>query len=291
MPLRSFWFSSVLLLVSLVPCLAEQPTEPVALDGAAVGETAVAPDAVNENPVDAGPIAPAGTVSRPQSGEQHPDLDKAWADYEAAVANATEAVKAAIASQFDAATAKGDLDTADKWQVIGERFEKAGELPAEGQEVKAAVADYKRAKDELAKAYESVVKGLTIAKKIPEAKAVRAEWAALAGDAPKQPIVAQVPPTPEARKRWLMGIWIMNVDVEARAEANGNWTEINTNNKQVHAVGKWGGPDAEGFFKIRLNNGWTVFIRPTAQGQADVKFISPEGKETGQRVIRKKGAR
>ena len=136
----------------------------------------------NESPktaeVDASPKQPAGTVARPEDGVQHPDLDKAWADYDAVVSKVTESVKAAIANQFDAATAKGDLDAAEKWQKAQEKFEKAGEVPAETEAkaaVNAAVADYKKAKDDLAKAYESVVKSLTMEKKITEAKAVREE--------------------------------------------------------------------------------------------------------------------
>lgn len=113
-----------------------------------------------------------------KDGVKHPDLDKAWTDYDAAVAKVTESIKAAIAKQFDAATAKGDLDAAEKWQVIGEKFEKAGELPTDKEAktaVSAAVADYKKAREELTKVYEAVVKNLTMEKKIAEAKAVRNE--------------------------------------------------------------------------------------------------------------------
>jgi tetratricopeptide (TPR) repeat protein len=113
---------------------------------------------------------------------QHPDLDKAWADYDAAVAKAAERIKAAISKQFDAATAKGDLDPAEKWQLALEKFEKAGEVPADTEAraaVNAAVADYNKAKDKLFEAYEDVVKSLTMEKKIAEAKAARNEKATL----------------------------------------------------------------------------------------------------------------
>jgi tetratricopeptide (TPR) repeat protein len=131
---------------------------------------------------DSGPKRPAGTFARPKDGVQHPDLDKAWAEYDAVVAKAAESIKAAISKQFDATTAKGDLDAAEKWQTALENFEKAGEVPAE-KEIKSAassaVADYKKAKEELGKAYESVVKALTMEKKIAEAKVARDEWAAV----------------------------------------------------------------------------------------------------------------
>jgi hypothetical protein len=90
----------------------------------------------------------------------------------------TEVIKAAITKQFHLATAKGDLDATEKSQAALENFERAGELPS-GSEMKtavnAAVADYKRAKEQLSKAYEAVVKALTIEKKIAEAKLARQE--------------------------------------------------------------------------------------------------------------------
>ena len=136
----------------------------------------------NESPktaeADASPKQPAGTVARPEDSVQHPDLDKAWADYDAVVSKVTESVKAAIANQFDAATAKGDLDAAEKWQNAQEKFERAGAVPADSETkatVNAAVADYKKAKDELKKAYEAVVTALTMDKKIAEARAGKEE--------------------------------------------------------------------------------------------------------------------
>ena len=166
-------------------CLAQQPTGPATLENLLNS---------NESPKtaesDASPKQPAGTVARPEDGVQHPDLDKAWADYDAVVSKVAESVKAAIANQFDAATAKGDLDAAEKWQKAQEKFEKAGELPTEQETktktaVSAAVADYKKAKDELSKAYEAVVTALTMEKKITEARAARTEKEAIA-DAPRQ---------------------------------------------------------------------------------------------------------
>jgi len=158
-------------------CLAQQPTGPATLENLLNS---------NESPKttesDASPKQPAGTVARPEDGVQHPDLDKAWADYDAVVSKVAESVKAAIAKQFDAATAKGDLDAAEKWQIALEKFEQAGAVPADAEVkavVSATVADYKKAKKELSTVYESVVKSLTIEKKITEAKAVRGELVGL----------------------------------------------------------------------------------------------------------------
>jgi len=160
----------VLLFVTLVPCLAQQPSGPPTLeDLASTGES-------QESQLPAG--RPYGALIRPADGVKHPDLDKAWADYDEAVEKVAAGMKAAISKQFDTATAKGDLDAAEKWQVIGEKFEKAGELPTES-ELKAAVsvvaADYKNVREKLSAAYELVVKSLTTEKKIVEAKAARNE--------------------------------------------------------------------------------------------------------------------
>lgn len=180
MRLWALRFLCVVVLRGSLPCLAQQP-------GPATPESLLDSDPAQE-PAEAEPKRPAGTVSRPTTSVQHPDLDRAWADYDAAVAKASESIKAAIAKQFDAATAKGDLDAAEKWQVISEKFEKAGELPAETEKkaaVVAAVSECKKAREELTKTYEAVIKSLTIDKKIDEAKAARTEKEAIA-DAPWQ---------------------------------------------------------------------------------------------------------
>ena len=157
----------------------QQQLGPRTLEGLLNSGEAQTPTASAEADVtDAGPKRPAGTVTRPNDGVNHPDLDKAWGDYDAAVTKAAEGIRAAIAKQFDAATSKGALDEAEKWQNAMGKFEKAGELPSEKEAktaVIAAAADYKKASDELTKAYEAVVKALTIEKKITEAKAVRDE--------------------------------------------------------------------------------------------------------------------
>jgi hypothetical protein len=166
MRLRFVVVSCVVSLGGSLPGLAQQPT----LKPAANAET------------DAGLKRPAGTVTRPKDGVQHPDLDKAWSKYDAAVSNAYSRVRAEIVRQFDAATAEGDLDAAEKWQAALKTYDSNGQLPAEAK-VKAVVMDgangVKQAKDELAEAYEAVVKALTKEKKISEAKAVREESRAI----------------------------------------------------------------------------------------------------------------
>lgn len=171
----------------LVPCLAQQ-SRPVTLENLLNSEVAPASDSAatpNSSAAAAIPERQAGTVARPQDGVQHLDLDVAWAEYDAVVSQAADGIKAVIAKQFDVATQKGDLDAAEKWQAALEKFEKAGEVPAEAEVnaiVKAAVTDYKKAKDKLAKTYESLVKNLTTEKKIAEAKAARDEWRSLQSD-------------------------------------------------------------------------------------------------------------
>jgi hypothetical protein len=160
---------------------AQQPTGPATLEGLLNTDTAQKPTAAADaDATEAGPKRPAGTVSRPKDGVQHPDLDKAWAGYDAVIAKVNDSIKAAIAEQFDAATAKGDLDAAEKWQAALERFEKAGEVPVEPETkatVSTAVTEYKQAKEELGKSYDAVVTVLTKEKNISEAKAVRDEKA------------------------------------------------------------------------------------------------------------------
>lgn len=127
---------------------------------------------------DAAPKSPAGAVARPKDGLRHPDLDKAWAKYDAEVALAVERTKSALSKLFDAAAEKGDLDSAEKWQKAIALFEKEGVVPTDAAMKTAGgavIADYKKAKDELKKAYEQVVKALTMEKKLVEAKAVRDE--------------------------------------------------------------------------------------------------------------------
>jgi hypothetical protein len=172
-----------------IPCLAQAPPGPATLETLANSPEAQSAQAAPET-ADSGAMRPAGTVARPKDGVQHPDLDKAWAEYDADVTDAAERIRAAISKQFNAATDKGDLDAAEKWQAASEKFAKAGEVPS-GLEVKAAVdaavADLKRAKTELSKAYKSVWTALTMEKKIAEAMVARTEWDSL------QPAKAPLP--------------------------------------------------------------------------------------------------
>lgn len=182
-------FISALVFCGFIPCLAQQPTGPATLENL-LKQTGTAP-AEQSAPAEADkpavqPARLAGrsqvTLVRPKDGVRHPDLDKAWAAYDAAVGTVAESVKAAIAKQLNAATAKGDLDSVERWQAISQKFEKAGELPEEiatKAAVGAAGTRYKKAKDELMTAYGAIVKALTVEKKLKEARAVRNEQDAL----------------------------------------------------------------------------------------------------------------
>ena len=190
--------SCVLVLFGSLQGLAQQPTSPATLEGLLnSGETQEA--AAPPEP-DTGPKRPAGMHARPKEGVRHPDLDKAWADYDSAVAKVTESIRAAIAKQFEAATDKGDLAAAEKWQIALEKFEKAGELPTE-KETKAAASaaatDAKQAREQLTKAYEAVVKSLTTEKKIAEAKRVRDELLLACGNKQGDGEPPSSPPTQE----------------------------------------------------------------------------------------------
>jgi hypothetical protein len=270
MEMRALYFLFALLLTGWVRCLGQQAA------------------ANQEDTIQA---RPAGTLVRPADGYECPELDRAWTIYGADVAKTNEAVRKFVADQFDDATAKGDLKEAVKWQKIGEAL-KNGQMPS-AIEAKPVVDEAKQAfqeaKRSLASAYESTTQSLTRDKKIQDALRVDDEFKTLmAGEAPKPPIVAAAPPGPEERRKWLMGKWILNEEVEAVAKPDGTWTETNRNNGLLHAAGRWGAPDAQGFFKIKLSNGWTLFIRPTEKTLADVEFISPQEEgPTGQRVIQK----
>jgi hypothetical protein len=176
--------------------------------------------AAEADATDAAPKRPAGTVARPRDGIQHPDLDKAWTVYDAAVTKAAEGIRAAINKLFDAATAKGDLDAAEKWQKAQEKFKRAGEVPAETDTksaVTSAVADYKRAKDELLKTYESVVKSLTMEKNLAAARAARDEAVVIEKNGTASP---QPKPVPVVAKKNLL----LDCDV-TRDAISGKWAK------------------------------------------------------------------
>lgn len=166
----AFVVSCVLVLHGSLSTLAQQPT------GSAATENHVGTGEVQESA--AGPKQPAGTLIRPEDGVKHVELDKAWEAYSAAVDAVTESLRTAIAKQFDVAAAKGDLDSAERLQLSRRKFEEVGEIPSDKEiksTVRNAVADYRAARDQLVKAYETVVKELTTEKKLEQAKAVRAE--------------------------------------------------------------------------------------------------------------------
>jgi len=122
------------------------------------------------------------TIARPRDGVQHPDLDAAWQKHNDAVAQVSERIRAAITKQFDASTAAGDLDEAAKWQTISENFATDGDLPidpATKSVVSFSATDLRGAREDLTEAYESLVKRLTMERKLPEAKAVRSELVAV----------------------------------------------------------------------------------------------------------------
>ena len=204
-------------------CVAQQARGPATLENL-VNSSEAQGTPVVPGGADSGPKRPAGTVARPKDGVQHADLDKAWAEYDATVAKAAESIKAAITKQFDAAAAKGDLDAAEKWQAALEKFEKAGEVPAQSEAkaaVSAAVGDYKKAKEELAEAYEAVVKALTREKKLPEARIVREESRSLEQVPPAPNPKPQPKPAPVVAKQNLL------LDCDAIRDAvSGKWIKL-----------------------------------------------------------------
>jgi hypothetical protein len=128
------------------------------------------------------PRRPARSLARPQDGVQSPDLDDAWSKHETSVTKFVETVRETVAKRIDKASAKGNLDEADKWQAVGNTFAVNGELLALAESdpaISTAVADYDKAKVKLIEAYDAVVEAMTMAKMIEDAKAVRDESQAL----------------------------------------------------------------------------------------------------------------
>ena len=173
-----------------------QPPSPATLESLVTGDEAAATTEVTDAGANARRVPrPVGTAERPDNGVPHPDLDKAWAEYEALIAKVGEELRVALSQKFDEATAKGDLDAAEKWQSALEKFENAGEVPSEPETkaaVSTAVANYKKAREELTEVYESVVKSLTMDKKIAEAKLAREELQSL-GKASNKPAARKNP--------------------------------------------------------------------------------------------------
>jgi hypothetical protein len=111
-----------------IPCFAQAPPGPATLETLANSPEAQSAQAAPEA-ADSGPKRPAGTVARPKDGVQHPDLDKAWAKYDAVVDEAFGDVEAEMRKQFDAAEKIGDFKVAKKWETYLRKFKELGELP------------------------------------------------------------------------------------------------------------------------------------------------------------------
>jgi hypothetical protein len=181
--MRSFiWLLAVVSLIggASASCFAQRPLGPPTFEALVNGESEsrAAPDAA------AASSQRRGVLARPTDRAHHADLDKAWEDYEAAVAQITKNVEAAIQRQFDASAAKGDLDAAEVSQKALDDFTKRGMLPA-GEASKAVVDKARtalaKAQQDLGEGYAAVIKALTINKDITLAKAVRDEWRLLEG--------------------------------------------------------------------------------------------------------------
>jgi len=205
-------------------CPAQPPSAPREVETLLTGNQEASAAADNSKPY-GHPQRPSGrpqgTLVRPDNGVDHPDLDEAWADYNAAVTLATENIRATLMKQLDSATEKGDLDTAEKWQKAQERFEKTGEVPTETDTqsaVRSAVAGLRRAKDELTKAYEAVVKTLTIEKHLSKARAAKNELELIVKD---KPDVSTTKQAPIAQKQNLL----LNCDV-TKNTISGTWTKV-----------------------------------------------------------------
>lgn len=245
--------------------VAQQPTGPATLENAVTpAEVPKRRSASEARTGDAGAVRPAGMLSRPKDGAQHADLDKAWADYDAAMLKAVEGIKSAIAKQFDAATAKGDLDTAEKWQAALEKFEQAGECPS-ANETKAAVSsaliESKKAEGNLFKAYEAVVKTFTKEKKIAEARKAKDESAAMIKTAEKLRDKPDLMLPQKGKEPKPKAIFLSDLDER---------------DVIVHGLFRKNGGD--GFVVVRgVPSKKALFMHPPANGTASVTYEVPDG--------------
>lgn len=225
--------------------------------------------------------ASLGTIARPTEGVQHPDLDKAWAVYDAAVTPITESIRDAISKQFDAATAKGDLDVAKKWQAVGVKFETDGELPTEAETkatVIAAVGEHKRARRKLVEAYKALAKNLTMEKKIAEAELVVKECSDIGAEPEEGP--------KEILKK-LAGTWRGEGSPVVRViRPNGKLEEFNRQNGKPHAQGVMSAR-ADGVCVAELSNGYSLELRLSEDSrEVNVRiFNSADGKKCGEETV------
>lgn len=185
-----------------------------------------------------------GVLARPTDQALHADLEKAWRDYEAIVSKITYDVQTAIQQQFDAAAAKGDLDSAELWQKSLDDFAKQGLLPT-GEATKAVVDEARtvlaKAKQDLGDGYTAVIKALTMSKDISLAKAVREEWRLL--ESTWQKIAPQLPQGTEPAKEPKQG-------GQHLVDKDGKWVVLFRSRNPAH----WDRQiDANGSYAIPLN--------------------------------------
>jgi hypothetical protein len=160
-------------------CVAQQAAEPATLEKLVLsGEAQGTPSAPSATASGAGLSQPAGAVVRPKGGIRRPELDKAWAEYDAVVTKAAEGLRAALSKQFDAATAKGDLEAASRLQESRKRFEQRGEMPRDKEAtgaVASARSSFAKANAALKRAYKELTESITKEKRIDDARLVDGE--------------------------------------------------------------------------------------------------------------------
>jgi hypothetical protein len=161
--------------------LDQKPSGPPTLENllqdskpAATTKAVAVPAAVEE----AKPIRPAGTYVRPSDSYKDPDLNKAWADYDAAIEKATAALCDAINKKRAAARENGDLKSAVSLRAMCELLLQTGVVPddtAVAKPVSSAKASYASAARVLDKAYAALVRRLTMDAAVDESVAEMVE--------------------------------------------------------------------------------------------------------------------
>ena len=132
-------------------------------------------------------VPPTGTYARPKNGLGDPELDKAWADYNAAVEQASVTLREAIQKRMKAARDAGKIDAAKKYKTTLELLDKQGILPEGDKLLKNTMDDVKRmyAKSlrKLEAEYDSLskkrLKNDAIKDPIAVADAIQSEWESL----------------------------------------------------------------------------------------------------------------
>lgn len=122
------------------------------------------PKAVDTSSVKPNPqfAYPSGTLQRPMNGSKDPDLDKAWAAYDAAIKNATALLRQKIDQKFVAARIANDAGEANHFSRILDDLQQKGKLPIGEESLKddaaATSKNYDNAFTELQSAYKAVEK-------------------------------------------------------------------------------------------------------------------------------------